>query len=99
MREHFCGSAASTGRGPRCESGANAAKALGERFVKLQAGRRGQRRGLGIAEDLDRLLASIDDHPAVLAFAEVLFNLRAKQRIESLVEIIRELRDDGFALH
>jgi hypothetical protein len=80
-------------------SGADAAEALGEGFVKLQAGRRGQRRGLGIAEDLDGLLAGIDHHAAVLAFAEVLFNLRAKQRIEGLVKIIRELRNDGFALH
>ena len=53
----------------------------------------------GVAEDFDRLLARIHNNSAVVALAEVLFNLRAEGWIESFVEIIGELADDGFALH
>jgi hypothetical protein len=80
-------------------SGADAAQALGECFVESSARRFGERCGLGVAENFDRLLAGVYDNATVLALAEVLFNLCTKKRVESFVEIIGELADDGFALH
>jgi hypothetical protein len=79
--------------------GADAAKAFGKRFVEPQASGLRKRRGFRIAIDLDRLFGGVHDDAAVLAFPEVLFNRRAQNRIEGLVQIIRELADNRFALH
>src|SRR5579862_9570618 len=59
---------------------------LDERFMQPRFGRGRKRGGFRVAENLDGLLAGIDHDPAVLAFAEMLLNLRAEQRVESFVE-------------
>lgn len=58
-----------------------------------------KRSGFGIAVNLDGFFCGVYDEPALLAFFEVLFDLRAKGGAEILVEIVLQLNNDCLAVH
>ena len=58
-----------------------------------------ERRGLGIAINLDGFPRGVHDEPALLALAEVLLDFRAKGRVQFRVEVILEFNDEGLAIH
>src|ERR1039458_5096026 len=80
-------------------SGANSTKVLGQCFVQSQTGAWRKRRGLGIAEDFDRLFRRVHHDAAVFAFLEMHFDRVAQDGVERFVQIIRQFADDLFALH
>lgn len=84
---------------PAARLGANPAKTFCKGFVQSQAGGLRERGGLGIAEDFDRLFRRVHHDAAILALYEVLFDRRAQNGIERLVQVIRKFTDDFFALH
>ena len=58
----------------------------------------GERSRLGIAINLDGLLRSIDDEPAILALSQVLLNGCFQRRVELAIEVIRQLNNDSLAV-
>jgi hypothetical protein len=83
----------------RDDLGLYASHALLEGYVQSLAGIGGERNWLGVAKNLDGLFRGVYDYPAILALGEVLFDFHAKRRIEHLIEIICQLRQQSFALH
>ena len=84
---------------PAAELGANPAKTFCEGFVQSLAGGLGERGGLGIAIDFNRLFRRVHHDTTILALYEVLFDRRAQDGVERFVQVIRKLADDFFALH
>ncbi len=83
----------------RARSGLHAPQALLEGHVQSLARVGGEGNWFGVAEDFDGLFRGVYDNAAVLALGQMLFNFDSKRRVEHLVEIIRELRQQSFALH
>jgi hypothetical protein len=80
-------------------SGARPAEPLFEGLMESMTGIGGKRSGFGVAKDLDGFLGCVHNHPAILAFFEVLLNLLSKSGIKLFVEIVGEFDDNRFALH
>jgi hypothetical protein len=66
----------------------------------VQAGTQlcGQRDGLRVAEDLDALLGLIEDHGAIFAVTEMVFQFVLQLDGKFTIDIIRDLANDAFAI-
>ena len=74
------------------------AEPLRQRLMQARADILRQRRGLGVAEDLDRLPRRVHNDAAVLALSEVLLEFRAPGCVEGVVEVILEFLNDSLTV-
>ena len=53
---------------------------------------------LGTAKDFDRLSRLVEEHLAVIAMAEMAFELLHDGRVQRAVDVVREFADDALAI-
>ncbi len=75
------------------------AKAFDQGLVKALANLGGQRHGLGIAENLDRLLRRIHHEAAIITVLEMALEVGAGVGIQLAIQIVRNFANDSSSFH